>query len=57
MIADKERFVLMADDDADDCDMAERALKGTPLEGRLRFVEDGVQLLDVLAQLARQEGG
>jgi CheY-like chemotaxis protein len=57
MTADKERFALMADDDADDRDMAERALRGTPLEGRLRFVNDGVQLLDFLARCAPADGG
>ena len=38
----------MADDDSDDRFVAERALRGTSLEGRLRFVEDGVELMDYL---------
>ena len=57
MVADQERFALMADDDADDRDMAERALRGTPLEGRVQFVEDGVQLLEFLARCAPAESG
>lgn len=57
MVAEQERFALMADDDADDREMAERALRGTPLEGRLRFVEDGVLLLEFLTRCAPVEGG
>lgn len=51
--AEQTRIVLMADDDPDDRFMAERALMGTPLEGCLRFVEDGVELMDYLERCGR----
>jgi CheY-like chemotaxis protein len=46
---DQQPLILMADDDADDREMAERALEGTSLQGRLRFVENGVELIEYLS--------
>lgn len=43
-----EHIILMADDDPDDRHLAEKALRGTSLEGALRFVEDGVELMNYL---------
>ena len=40
--------ILMADDDADDRMMAREALEECRLANDLRFVEDGVELLDYL---------
>lgn len=47
---DPERLVqiLMADDDPDDRLMAEKALEEYRLKNRLRFVEDGEELMDYL---------
>ena len=40
--------ILMADDDADDRLMAEKAFLEAKLENGLRFVEDGEELMDYL---------
>lgn len=40
--------ILMADDDADDRQMAKEAFQDNHLINDLRFVEDGVELLDYL---------
>ena len=40
--------ILMADDDADDRLMAEKALQESRLENSLSFVEDGEELMDYL---------
>jgi hypothetical protein len=40
--------ILMADDDADDRQMAKEAFEEAHLVNDLRFVEDGVELLDYL---------
>jgi CheY-like chemotaxis protein len=40
--------ILMADDDEDDRDLARDALEGTRLGDRMRFVEDGQDLIDYL---------
>ena len=40
--------ILMADDDADDRQLAKEAFEKAHLANDLRFVEDGVQLLDYL---------
>jgi CheY-like chemotaxis protein len=42
--------ILMADDDADDRDMARDAFAESHLANDLRFVEDGVELIDYLKQ-------
>lgn len=52
MSLSKKPVVLMADDDEDDRHIAQRALTGTRLEGCLRFVEDGEQLLAYLRKEA-----
>jgi CheY-like chemotaxis protein len=41
-------LILMADDDADDRLMAKEALEASGLRNELRFVEDGVELLNYL---------
>jgi CheY-like chemotaxis protein len=40
--------ILMADDDADDRQMTKEAFEESHLKNDLRFVEDGVELLDYL---------
>ena len=42
--------ILMADDDADDRLLTREAFEASHLANELRFVEDGVQLLDYLYQ-------
>jgi CheY-like chemotaxis protein len=42
--------ILMADDDADDREMTREAFAANHLANDLRFVEDGVQLMDYLEQ-------
>jgi CheY-like chemotaxis protein len=42
--------ILMADDDADDRLMTKEAFEASQLANDLRFVEDGVQLMDYLNQ-------
>ncbi len=45
-------MILMADDDADDRDLAREALEEAHVTNELRFVEDGQELMDYL----RHEG-
>jgi CheY-like chemotaxis protein len=45
--------ILMADDDADDRDLTRDAIRQSRLEGELRFVEDGEELLDYLNRRGR----
>jgi CheY-like chemotaxis protein len=45
--------ILMADDDADDCEMTADAFKAAHLANDLRFVEDGVQLMDYLQRTGK----
>lgn len=40
--------ILMADDDKEDCDMTKEAFDESRLANDLRFVQDGVELLDYL---------
>lgn len=40
--------ILMADDDAEDCQMTEEAFRESHLANDLRFVENGVELMDYL---------
>jgi CheY-like chemotaxis protein len=40
--------ILMADDDADDCEMTRDAFAANHLANDLRFVSDGVELMDYL---------
>lgn len=42
--------ILMADDDPDDCMLAEEALAETCLSSELHFVKDGEELMDYLYQ-------
>jgi CheY-like chemotaxis protein len=44
----KPIVILMADDDADDREMAADAFKASHLANELRFVQDGVELMDYL---------
>jgi CheY-like chemotaxis protein len=44
----KNNLILMAEDDSDDRLLAQDALKESGLAMELRFVEDGVELLDYL---------
>jgi two-component system response regulator len=46
----KSITILMADDDADDRLMTKEAFEASQLVNDLRFVEDGVQLMDYLYQ-------
>ena len=48
MKSKKPIVILMADDDADDRDMARDAFAESHLANDLRFVEDGVELMDYL---------
>jgi CheY-like chemotaxis protein len=48
MKSKKSITILMADDDADDRDMTRDAFSESHLANDLRFVEDGVQLMDYL---------
>ncbi len=47
-IQGKPITILMADDDPDDCLLAEEALEESHLVNDLRFVENGEELLDYL---------
>jgi CheY-like chemotaxis protein len=47
--------ILMADDDADDRDMTKEAFEQSRIANELRFVEDGVELMDYLHRSG--EGG
>jgi len=47
--------ILMADDDADDRLMAKEAFEESRLANDLRFVEDGVELLDYLKRRGKYE--
>lgn len=44
----KTLFILVADDDKDDCFLFEDSLKQLPLSTRLSFVHDGIQLIQHL---------
>jgi CheY-like chemotaxis protein len=44
----QQHIILMADDDADDRLLARDALKDSGLDAEVRFVEDGVELVDYL---------
>ena len=48
MTSNKPITILMADDDADDREMAAEAFAQSHLVNDLRFVEDGVELMDYL---------
>ena len=52
-IAGKPITILMADDDADDRLMTKEAFEESKLVNDLRFVEDGVELLDYLKRRGR----
>src|SRR5579885_1612044 len=45
--------ILMADDDADDRQMTKEAFEESHLANDLRFVEDGVELMDYLQRRGR----
>jgi CheY-like chemotaxis protein len=45
--------ILMADDDVDDRDLTRDAMKRNQMEGELRWVEDGEELLDYLNRRGR----
>lgn len=45
--------ILMADDDLDDCELTQRALKEARILNPIRFVHDGQQLLDYLHRRGR----
>jgi CheY-like chemotaxis protein len=55
--AGKNLVILMADDDADDRLLAKDGLSECKLEGEVRFVEDGEDLLDYLQQRGKYAGG
>ncbi|WP_224240678.1 response regulator [Hyalangium gracile] len=45
--------ILMADDDVDDRDLTQDAIRRNQLNGELKWVEDGEELLDYLNQRGR----
>ena len=47
--------ILMADDDADDREMAKEAVEESRLHNELRFVQDGEELLDYLRRRGKFE--
>jgi CheY-like chemotaxis protein len=49
--------ILMADDDADDCLLAQEALRESGQRHELRIVRDGQQLLDYLRQQGEYQKG
>lgn len=49
-------LILMADDDPDDCMLAQRAFEESEAGGSLVCVPDGVELLDYLSGQGRYEG-
>ncbi len=53
---DVSKLILMADDDADDCLLAEHALEASQTGGNILCVEDGVELLDYLLHRGQYEG-
>lgn len=48
MIATKQNLILMAEDDADDRLLVQDALAECKLDGTIRFVADGEELMDYL---------
>ncbi|KYP15236.1 response regulator [Flavihumibacter sp. CACIAM 22H1] len=50
-------YILVAEDDADDRFLLETAFAENGYEGKLQFVENGVELLDYLRNLKSQEAG
>jgi CheY-like chemotaxis protein len=53
----RTNVILMADDDADDRLLAKDALAEAQLDGDLRFVENGEELLDFLQRRGSYAGG
>ena len=53
MKAVKQNLILMADDDADDRLLVKDALAEGHLDGNIRFVADGEELMDYLLQIGR----
>jgi len=54
MVEDKSSItILMADDDEDDCFMAEEALKEARVKNTIRFVHDGEELIEYLYHRGR----
>jgi CheY-like chemotaxis protein len=53
MTRSKSITILMADDDADDREMTREAFQANHLANDLRFVEDGVELMDYLKRRGR----
>lgn len=49
-VPNKPVTILMADDDADDREMTKEAFKESRIANDLRFVENGVELMDYLYQ-------
>lgn len=55
MSAARPVTILMADDDADDRQLTKEAFEEAKLSNDLRFVEDGVELLDYLHRRGKYE--
>ena len=53
--ADEMTVILIVDDDEDDRFISEKAVEGTELDGKLRFANDGLELLDYLNNRGRFE--
>lgn len=51
------KAVLMADDDQEDCMLATEAFRESGLEVAFACVEDGIDLMDYLAERSRSESG
>jgi CheY-like chemotaxis protein len=53
LIPDKRPLLLMADDDKDDCMLANEALNASRAKGTIYFVNDGVELMKYLSLATR----
>jgi CheY-like chemotaxis protein len=55
MVAGGQKTVLMADDDAEDCMLATEAFAESGANGAFTCVEDGIELMGLLAERSRSE--
>jgi CheY-like chemotaxis protein len=55
MAAEVQKAVLMADDDVEDCMLATEAFAESGVNGAIACVEDGIELMDYLAERRRSE--
>jgi two-component system response regulator len=52
-----ENFILIAEDDADDRFLLQAAFEENGFKDTLHFVENGVEMIDYLSQLEKNEAG